>query len=81
MLHKTHYAFGEGLVDRLVSDLLIKKMMAGQLHTRTLTMSHWSKQQSRLIGSHWTVQMRKPEEDLRIEGANPLDSSKERTRN
>jgi hypothetical protein len=58
-------------VDRLVSDLLFTKVQEeGQLHTRTLTMSQWSKQPSRLIGSHWTVQVRKPE-DLRIEGANP----------
>ena len=81
MLHKTHYAYREGLVDRLVADLLFTKVQEdGQLHTRTLTMSQWSKQPSRLIGTHWTVQVRKPE-DLRIEGANPLDSSKERTRN
>jgi hypothetical protein len=81
MLRKTHYAFREGLVDRLVGDLLEQKVKTdGQFHTRTLTMNQWSKQQSRLIGSHWTVQMRKPE-DLRIEGENPLDSSKERTRN
>ena len=61
-------------MDRLVADLLFTKVQEdGQLHTRTLTMSQWSKQPSRLIGSHWTVQVRKPE-DLHIEGANPLDS-------
>jgi hypothetical protein len=66
MLHKTHYAFREGLVDRLVADQLFTKVQEdGQLHTRTLTMSQWSKQPSRLFGSHWTVQVRKPE-DLRI---------------
>jgi hypothetical protein len=50
MLHKTHYAFREGLVNRLVADLLFTKVHEdGQLHTRTLTMSQWSKQPSRLI--------------------------------
>ena len=78
---KSHYDFREALVNRLTNDQISEKVkQTGQIQNRTLTLNQWSKQQSRFVGAHWTVQMRKPE-DLRIEGANPADSSKERTRN
>ncbi len=69
------------LVNRLTNDQLADKVkQTGQIQVRTLTLNQWSKQQSRFVGNHWTIQTRKPE-DLRIEGLNPADSSKERTRN
>jgi hypothetical protein len=81
MQRKTHYAFREALVDRLVNDQICEKVkQTGQIIERTLTLSQWSKQLSRFVGSHWTVQTKRPE-DMRTEGENSANPSKERTRN
>lgn len=78
---KTHYAYREALVDRLVFDLLDKQREnTGRVNERSRTLKQWSKDQGRLLGQHWSIQERKPEE-LRVEGSNPSDPTNERSRN
>jgi hypothetical protein len=81
MWKKTHYDFREALVDRLVGDHLAEKVQeTGKITERSRTLKQWTKEQSRFVGLHWTVQERRPEEH-RLEGQNPSDPSKERSRN
>jgi len=77
----THYEFREGLVDCLVNDILADKVEeTGKLTARSLNKKQWSKEKSRRIGKHWTIQDKKPD-DQRVEGQNTSDPGKERTRN
>ena len=81
MSKKTHYDFREGLVDRLVGDYLAEQVQGtGKIVERSRTLQQWTKEQSRFFGNHWTVQERRSEEH-RLEGENPSDPSKERSRN
>ena len=80
MRKKTHYEFREQLVDIMVNDILHdKKKETGKLMERSMNKKQWSNDKGRKIGSHWTVQEKKPD-DLRVEGKNESDPSKERIR-
>jgi hypothetical protein len=67
--------------DSLVGDHLAEQHLEdGKIFERSLTLKQWTKDSSRFVGIHWTIQERKPEEQ-RIEGRNLSDTSKERSRN
>ena len=77
----THYKFREILVDEMVDAQLEEmKAVTGKTFERSISKKRWSKEQSRKIGAHWPVQLRKPKGN-RIEGLNPKNPINQRTRN
>ena len=77
----THYQFRDRLEDDLVKPQLDKQVREdGNIFPRSLSKKKWSKEQSRRIGAHWPVQLRKPA-DSRVEGLNPSNPINQRNRN
>jgi hypothetical protein len=77
----SHYKFREKLVNELVSLKMNEQSKeTGEIFERSINKKQWSRERSRRIGVHWIFQARKPK-DARVEGLNPSNPSKQRTRN